>query len=177
MLDLSLAPTRSQGLKYSNISTSRFNISSTHSTTTSQPKSMSCSSSGTVFVANVTGVDLISSSGKNFTPIASSPQSIASTADGSLVAVGLENSKVQLFSSNGKALTSAGELSNGRSSVTALAFSPDGSLLAAGESNGKILVYDVQSKALKLSHWVFHTGRVNAIQFSPDGTHAVSGSL
>jgi len=138
---------------------------------------MSCSSSGTVFVANVTGVDTISSSGKNFTPIPSSPQSVACTLDGKLVAVGLENSKVQLFNSDGKSLTSSGELSNGRNSITALAFSPDGSLLAAGESNGKILVYDVQQKSLKLSHWVFHTGRVNAIEFSPDGTHALSGSL
>jgi len=135
---------------------------------------MSCSSSATVFVANVTGVDTISSSRKNFTPIPSSSQSVACTLDGKLVAVRLEISNVP---SDGKSLTSSGELSNGRNSITALAFSSDGSLLAAGEDTGKILIYHVQKKSLKLSHWVFHTGRVNAIQFSPDGTHALSGSL
>lgn len=30
---------------------------------------------------------------------------------------------------------------------------------------------------IKFSQWVFHTARINAIQFSPDGTQAVSASL
>ena len=30
---------------------------------------------------------------------------------------------------------------------------------------------------IKFSQWVFHTARINAIEFSPDGSQAVSASL
>ena len=40
-----------------------------------------------------------------------------------------------------------------------------------------IIVYDTKTNEIKISEWMFHNARVNTIQWSPDGQHAVSGSL
>ncbi|ORX96377.1 WD40 repeat-like protein [Basidiobolus meristosporus CBS 931.73] len=110
-------------------------------------------------------------------PINYLPNSVAINPDNSIVAVGDDTEKVYLYKLNGDELVEDGTLNSNRGAVFSLAFSPDGSLLAAGDSRGKIMVYNVADKQVKTSRWVFHTARVNSIAWSPDGLHAVSGSL
>ncbi|PWN53481.1 putative actin interacting protein 1 [Violaceomyces palustris] len=149
--------------------------------TTGQPKASAVSQDGTVFVVVPNGIDIVppGSTSKLHQSLSagSSPSAIATDAQGRTVAVGYEAGKVEVFEWDGKAFKSVGKLENGRSIISALALDPHGGLLAAGESNGKILVYDLKTMSLKFSQWVFHTGRIHSIRFSPDGTQAVSGSL
>ena len=91
-----------------------------------------------------------------------------------VIALGAADGRVHLCGADG---TPTAVLEGGRSAITALAFSPDGALLAAGESSGKIRVYDVAAREVRLTQWVFHTARINAIAWSPDGQHAASASL
>ena len=129
------------------------------------------------FVLTDAGMDVVSHDGERVSHQATWPDHATCLAShASLVAIGAQDAKVRLFRYDG-ALHPLGELSHGRSAITAMAFSPDASLLAVGESSGKILVYDVQAQTLKLSQWVFHTARIHSIQWSPDGAHALSASL
>lgn len=129
------------------------------------------------FVLTDTGMDVVSHDGECVSHRATWPDDATCLASqASLVAIGAQDAKVYLFRYDG-ALHPLGELSHGRSAITAMAFSPDASLLAVGESSGKILVYDVEAQTLKLSQWVFHTARIDSIQWSPDGAHALSASL
>jgi WD40 repeat protein len=149
--------------------------------TTGQPRSVASSSSGHVLVATTAGVDVFTGEppNKSHRPFNESITAVACSEDGKHFAVGREDSKVLLCSLDASAgqLKEEAKLESGRSTITALAFSPDSKYLAAGESNGKINVYDVQEGKIKFSQWVFHTARINAIQFSPEGTQAVSASL
>ncbi|EPQ29062.1 uncharacterized protein PFL1_03351 [Pseudozyma flocculosa PF-1] len=144
-----------------------------------QPKGVAASSKGTTVVAVLGGIDVLAAGSGNKThlPVAYTPSAVAISHDDVLVAVGSEDAKVYLYTLENGSLHELGMLRGSRSAVTALAYDPSASLLAVGESSGKILVYDTASRDVKLSHWVFHSGRINSIRFSPDGTHAVSGSL
>ncbi len=94
------------------------------------------------------------------------------------VAIGSEDTKVRLYKLDGTILTDLNKvMESNRGGITALAFSPDGTLLAVADKQRAINVYDVASASIKLNQWVFHSARVNSIAFSPDGKHAVSGSL
>lgn len=55
-----------------------------------------------------------------------------------MIAVGAEDGKVHLFSSED--LKALEILEKNRSAITALTFSPDGNVLATGETNGKIVL-------------------------------------
>lgn len=153
---------------------------STTIATTGQPKSVSSSAAGDVtLVATTSGVDIIVGTNKTHRPSNDTIVSVAVSEDAKYFALGREDGKVVLctLDKGAKQLKDEGILENGRSSITALAFSHGNTLLAAGESNGKINVYDVAEKKIKYNQWVFHTARINALEFSPDGTHAVSASL
>ncbi|KAL7750782.1 WD40 repeat-like protein [Sorochytrium milnesiophthora] len=102
---------------------------------------------------------------------------VAFSPGGTEVAVGMDNHKVKIFKLEGDKLEPAAELSNNRGAITALAYSPDGKLLAAADGNRQVLVYDAATREVKISAWVFHTTRVNAVGWSPDSQHAVSGGL
>lgn len=147
--------------------------------TSGQPKSAASSPSGITVVAVPTGVDVIGDGApsKVHHAVSYTPTAVAVSDDGKLFAVGSQESKVYLYSWDGSKASEMAKFENNRSAISALAFDPKASLLAAGESSGKVLVYDIAAKALKLNQWVFHSGRINSIRFSPDGTHAVSGSL
>lgn len=145
--------------------------------TSSQPKGSAASANGVVVIAGANGIDIISNGTKTHHATTYTPSGAAISADASHVAVGAEDGKVHLYTLSSSTLTETHAFTNNRSAVTALAFDPQLSLLAAGESSGKIQVYDLASKSLKIAHWVFHSARINDIRFSPDGTHAVSGSL
>lgn len=77
----------------------------------------------------------------------------------------------------GTKLSPAHTLSSNSGAITTLAFHPDGELVAAGDGAGKIILYDATSGATVTQHWVFHTGRIASIGWSPNGQYAVSGSL
>ncbi|PWN90800.1 putative actin interacting protein 1 [Acaromyces ingoldii] len=147
---------------------------------TGQPRSVAAGPAGTVIVATAAGIDVVPSSlsSKTHTPLNDSPTAVACSPDGKHVAYGAEDAKVRLCTLTREGnVQEVAKLESGRSTITALAFSRDGKLLAAGESNGKIMVYDVGEKKIKFNQWVFHTARINAIDFSPDGSQAVSASL
>lgn len=40
-----------------------------------------------------------------------------------------------------------------------------------------IVVFDTNLNTIKITEWMFHNARVNSLSWSPDGKHAVSGSL
>ncbi|WFD00825.1 hypothetical protein MYAM1_003578 [Malassezia yamatoensis] len=91
------------------------------------------------------------------------------------IAVGTSAGSVHLFSSDWQEITT---FTNNRSTITALAISPNQQWLAAGDASGKILVYDLQqNQQLRLSQWVFHSGRITALNWSQDSLHCSSASL
>lgn len=151
---------------------------------TGQPRavaSASNASSSATIVATASGVDIFlgSPATKTHRPSNDSITSVAVSEDGKYFALGREDSKVVLCTLDASAgqLRDEATFESGRSSITALSFSKGNKYLAAGESNGKINVYDLAEKKIKFNQWVFHTARINALNFSPDGTHAVSASL
>lgn len=168
-------------------------------TTSGQARAMAVADQGSVFVATERGVDVFLDAGsaphhfavKDLGTAEWTPSAIAVTRDAATLAIGTDDNVVRFFDVDTKtgSLKTAGVFENARSSITALAFSPDEKLLAVGESNGKIVVYDVPSRSVrastrgpltmqvKLTQWVFHVSRVTSLQWSPDGAHAVSGSL
>jgi WD40 repeat protein len=115
------------------------------------------------------------------------PSSVAISPDGGWLAVGSEEQKVYIYPlTNGQLSDSAAVdpiksaaliLESNRGSITALAFSPDGSRLAVADADRKVLVYAVPSGELQITQWVFHSARVNCVNWSPSGQHVVSGGL
>ncbi|KAI9333062.1 WD40-repeat-containing domain protein [Zopfochytrium polystomum] len=105
------------------------------------------------------------------------PTAVDISPDTKTVVVGDEDRKLHVFSFDGQQITEVTTLENNRGQITALAFSPDGSLLASADRERSILVFDTASWTVKITQWMFHTARVHSISWSPDGLHAVSGSL
>lgn len=90
------------------------------------------------------------------------------------IAVGGEDGKVRLYSLDMKCV---GELIGNRGIITAISYSPDGKLVAVGDTDRKILVFDTATKQITIDGWVFHSARINSLEWSPDGKHVVSTSL
>ncbi|CAI2177466.1 20100_t:CDS:10 [Funneliformis geosporum] len=130
-----------------------------------------------IIVSTTKSIDIIKNNDTIFSlDISYIPTVMGITTDGSLVAVGSEESKVTIYKSNGEKLEEEKVIVN-RNAISTLAFSPDGTLLAVGDAQGKIMVYDTNSYEAKIKQWVFHSAKVNCIAWSPDGLHAASGSL
>ncbi|KAK0542009.1 WD40 repeat-like protein, partial [Tilletia horrida] len=141
----------------------------------------SSSSFGPVFVGTPSGIDIFpslpSSTTKSHFARTYDITSLAAAPGAQWVAVGASDGKVYLHTYKEAAgLTEAKQLVR-QTTISALAFSGDGALLAVGEGNGKIAVYNTSDWSVKTSAWAFHTARIQSIQFSPDCTHAISGSL
>ena len=130
------------------------------------------------YVATASDVQIVKAGKKMFgLPVNYAPVSIAT--NGKQVAVGAEDGKLYIYESSGSALDFKSTVSANRSAVSALAYSPDGSLLAAGEASGKVLLLDAASASfeVKTSRWAYHTGRILALAWSPDGAHVASAAL
>ncbi|KAG0284702.1 hypothetical protein BGZ96_010956 [Linnemannia gamsii] len=142
------------------------------------PKSVSSSDNQAVVVATENEVQIIED-GKKVASLAVgySATSVAINPQGITVAIGAQDAKVYVMGLDGVKLTALHTLSNNKGAITSLSFHPEGKLLAVGDSAGKIYVYDTTTGETVISHWVFHTARVNSIQWSPTGNYAVSGSL
>ncbi|KAG0065973.1 hypothetical protein BGZ89_007737 [Linnemannia elongata] len=142
------------------------------------PKSVSSSDDQTVVVATETEVQIIQGGKKvDSLAVGYSATSVAINPQGTTVAIGAQDAKVYVMSLDGTKLKAVHTLSSNKGAITSLSFHPEGKLLAAGDSAGKIYVYDTATGETTISHWVFHTARVNSIQWSPSGNYAVSGSL
>lgn len=161
----------------------------TPTTLSSQPKAITCTSDSLVVVAQIESVIVYRDGEEDGElPLKTSPTALA--AHGTTVAIGGDDSSLRIFTVlPGKAPRQAAIIDQvSTSGISALAFSLDGSLLAAGTANGKIFVYKLSSgitglvtgsMSLELvtDRWTAHTAKVTSISFSPDGQHAVSGSL
>ncbi|KAG9245164.1 WD repeat-containing protein-like protein 1 [Calycina marina] len=142
---------------------------------TAQPKGMALAD-GRLFVATGKSVDIfIDESLVDSVPMT---DTTAISAHGSLVAIGNEKHKVEIYTvGSDNKLRLVEELLDSTEIITALAFSRDGGLLAVGNTKGKIRVYNTATWDTKTDRWSAHTARIMSIDWNAEGTHAVSGSL
>ncbi|KZP33736.1 WD40 repeat-like protein [Athelia psychrophila] len=147
--------------------------------TASQPRSIAVAPDGTVFVAEISGVEAIRDNLK-ISELKASYEPSTVAASGSSVAVG-EAGKVHIHEWDGKSLMETAVLGGNKDTVTALAFSPDGTLLAAGDSKGTIMLFALDAATaqwqVRSNRWSRHTSRVNALSWTADSRHCASGSL
>jgi len=144
--------------------------------TKSQPKSIAVGGDGSVFLAEINGLEVVRDNQKTFELSTSfGPSTI--DVHGSLVAVGGEDAKVRLYDWDGKSLKETGLLEGNKGPISAIRFSPDGTMVVSGDSSGKLFLYGVKEKNLITSRWAFHSARVNSIQWTSDSRHCATGSL
>ena len=119
--------------------------------TKSQPKSIAVGGDGSVFLAEINGLEVVRDNQKTFEfPTSFTPSAI--DVYGSLVAIGGEvscsypwhtllaidsggtqDTKVRLYEWDGKSLKEAGMLEGNRGSISAIRFSPNGTMLVSGD--------------------------------------------
>ena len=109
-------------------------------------------------------------------PTESSVHSVVFSPDGTLLASGLDNGRIELWEV--ETGTKVAEFEGHRGRVTSVVFSPDGTLLASGSWSQIIKLWDV-AKREEVGTWEVERNNnfVHAISvvFSPDGTTLVSG--
>jgi len=91
------------------------------------------------------------------------------------VAVGGKDFKIYLYKLEGDKLSPTKTLERHRGAITRLEYSPDGRYLAVGDANREVIVWE--NGEPKITGWVFHTAKVNAIAWCPDNTHLATASL
>jgi WD40 repeat protein len=141
-----------------------------------QPKSLSISSKDVTYVATAESIEIYKAGAKlNSLPVKGAT---AVAITGSLLAVGLDDKSIGLYSISGDKPTSIDkELRKATGAISTLTFSPDGKHLAAGVANGKIMVYNTDDWAVATDRWSAHTARITSIAWDPTSELAVSGSL
>jgi len=142
--------------------------------TKSQPKSIAVGGDGSVFLAEINGLEVVRDNQKTF-ELSTSFTPSAIDVHGSLVAVGGEDAKVRLYEWDARSLREAGLLEGNKGSISAIRFSPDGAMVVSGDSSGKVFLFDVKERKLITSRWAFHTARVNSIQWTSDSRHCATG--
>ena len=101
------------------------------------------------------------------------PDQLAFSADGTLLAVGMEDRQLLVWDAEEDALIS--RLPDQHKDILALAFSPDGRILASGGADSDVNLWDVSSTRMVTS-LRNHRGRAYAVVFCADGKLIVSGS-
>ncbi|MFD4240925.1 NB-ARC domain-containing protein [Streptomyces sp. NPDC058525] len=109
-------------------------------------------------------------SGGHDIPYMSGATSVAVSSDGSWFALGIWEG-IQMVTGDGASWEDRLELRNdGWTETTSVAISPDDTWLAAAQDrDGEIQIWDTRGRRL-LRTLSGHTGRVNAVAISPDGT-------
>ncbi len=95
---------------------------------------------------------------------------IDGSSDGEKIAVGLFNGNVDLFDTNGSALSQL--VSGSAKPITCLRFSRDGSLIATGSQDGKVRLWSIPEG--KLLFTLDSRDRINAIDFCSVNRQLVS---
>lgn len=106
-----------------------------------------------------------------------SPKSVSLDATGKKVFVGGDDNKVHVYEIQGSELKTVRDMGSHLGYISALAAHPTLNLLAVGDSVGKIFLYDTETGEVVLQSWVFHSGRITGLQWSPCGIFLVSGSI
>lgn len=140
-----------------------------------QPKGVAAGKD-TVLVANADGIEIFKKGQKSGDFPSKTPVT-AVAAQGSTVAVGYENSSVNICTLSAGGLSSDLEIKASRNPITSLTISENGQLLAVGDSRGRVLVYNVGDGKLVTDRWTAHTARITSLAWNSKGTHLVSGSL
>ncbi|KAL4079520.1 WD40-repeat-containing domain protein [Scleroderma citrinum] len=166
------------------------NGSFTSFSASSQPKTLAIAGDGTLFAAEINGIEAIRSNQRVFELKPKySPSSIGATRN--IVAVGAEDNMVYVYAWDGKALTELYVLAGNKGPITVVALSSNGDYIAAGDSAGKIVLFSTAEKkestfctsTLKITdRWTNHTARISSLAFlSPSptepATHLATTSL
>jgi len=148
----------------------------------SQPRHMSVWSrsdgpSGLVIVT-VKDITLVASDAVVSTTTTSyEGQCVATSADGSMLAVGGSDNKLHVYEIAGNSLNETKVLDH-LGVVSGVNFSLCGKYLSACDSYRKVKVYNTSdwSEAIK-AEWGFHNAKINCVAFSPNSELVASGSL
>lgn len=129
-----------------------------------------------IALASTGGVILVAADTLEEVSIFDSPSrcnDVALSADGSLIAAGLEDGTVAVWSAESGELVKT--LSGPAEAINAVAFSPDGRLLAGGSEDNSVSIWQVADGTLQAT-FKSHTQAITALAFSPDGQSIFSGS-
>jgi len=116
-------------------------------------------------------------------PTSDSPDALAFSPDGDILAAGNPDGSISLWNVPGKrlitelAVPAAAAFSPASSPVSSIAFSPDGKTLAVGNSDGYTYLWNVADEQLSdtLIDPGTSSGHPSIVAFSPDGTVLASG--
>ncbi|KAJ1978754.1 WD40 repeat-like protein [Dimargaris xerosporica] len=146
----------------------------------SQPKQVAMLPKGRALALTQTNdVLLLSADGQVLHRLAvpDEPSALDVSALGGRVLLGFANHHARIYTLEEDQLVLDLELCQGRAPITAVRFSPNGDLAAVADGQGKIHAYSTKDGSLSISHWVFHTARVNALEWRSDSLFLASGSL
>jgi len=110
-------------------------------------------------------------------PVKYQPLAVALSVDETQLAVGGKDNNIYLYSISGSSLSETAVLKGHRGPLAVVAYSPDGQYLASADNNRDIFVWDRKTNQIKIQGWVFHTARVNSLNWTPDSHHLASGGL
>eukprot|EP01090_Pellita_catalonica_P003495 TRINITY_DN13168_c0_g1_i1.p1 TRINITY_DN13168_c0_g1~~TRINITY_DN13168_c0_g1_i1.p1 ORF type:complete len:658 (-),score=131.48 TRINITY_DN13168_c0_g1_i1:88-2061(-) len=114
---------------------------------------------------------IVDSASVNYRPV-----SLAVSPSGNQVAVGGNDKKVHLFSVSGGKLSETAALTGHVGQVSALSYSADGKKLATAAT--KIIVFSTgDNSVISDNDFIFHTAKVNNMEWSPNGRYLASVGL
>ncbi|KAI4313809.1 hypothetical protein L6164_026759 [Bauhinia variegata] len=97
--------------------------------------------------------------------------------DGGEAIVGGQDGKLHIYSVSGDTFTEEAVLEKHRGAINVIRYSPDVSSFASADLNREAVVWDRVSREVKLNNMLFHTARINCLDWSPDSTLVATGSL